>query len=372
MADESNETEEKTMAKNMTQVAKSGGDTYFVKDTTARSMISDEVTAREAAIAAEADARQTAVSAEAEARQTAVSAEAAARNNAIEDIKNALVGYSVNLRAYQGGALSGDTSLDTIYTNDATNRIRSFYNVAEIRSIKATKGTIIKVSAPNTYKYILGIYDEVSGLYIGGEYEYKEGTNIYEVSNNAYICLIAGRNDDSNIAPSEMINISVEILSGMQELAKHMKKQAAVLNQFLQKIAYAESVSSDYHDFLNEFGINLFNNDSLKVSAFINTSVTPAEYSTQSGDYSAIVRIEPGKSYIIKKNYSKVFRIATYQYFPANGSQVLSTTANHEGTEITIQSETNAAWLQIQYYNYALSSDFDEETIFKSIEVLEL
>ena len=84
MADEPNETEEKTMAKNMTQVAKSGGDTYFVKDKTARSMISDEVTARESAIAAEAEARESAIAAEAEARESAIAAEAEARESAIE------------------------------------------------------------------------------------------------------------------------------------------------------------------------------------------------------------------------------------------------------------------------------------------------
>lgn len=301
-----------------------------------------------------------------------IPADYTALSNDVLTLKSGTAGISLNLLAYQGGALSGDVSLDNMYTTTVANRIRTFYNIPEIYAHRVPANTILKISSPAAYKYILGAYDVTTRAMILQTYDYKTGDNVYVIPSESYIALIIGKQDESNITPNEITNVSIEILSGVTELDARLNEQAMALNALVKKIAFAYTLTNEYHEFLNSFDLNYANDNTIKANAYINTSTSPAAYQGSSlENFSAVLQIDPSKTYKIYKKYSAVFRIATYENFPQTGSAVLSTQANHSGTDIVFTSEANAHWLQIMYYETTLSAQYNEAEIYNSIEVTE-
>lgn len=116
-------------------------------------------------------------------------------------------------------------------------------------------------------------------------------------------------------------------------------------------------------------GKNLFNKDEA-VKAHMFVDITNNKFV---GNYeqaiSTFIKIEGNTTYTISKTAGKTFRIATSKNMPVNSGEILSTTVNHEGTEITITTEPDAKYLFINYYNASNGDTIGEEKMKDSLQV---
>lgn len=116
-------------------------------------------------------------------------------------------------------------------------------------------------------------------------------------------------------------------------------------------------------------GKNLFDKDnSVKVHMFIDTSSNKFVDNYEQA-ISTYIKIEGNTTYTISKTAGKTFRVATSESIPANSVKILSTTVNHEGTKITITTETNAKYLFINYYNASNGDTKGEEIMKNSLQI---
>lgn len=88
-----------------------------------------------------------------------------------------------------------------------------------------------------------------------------------------------------------------------------------------------------------------------------------------SSTYSTYVKVKPNTTYTISKTAGKTFRVATSTNIPIDGGSVLSTTANHTGSSITITTPSNANYLFVNYYNTNNGDTIGESTMRDSIQI---
>ena len=177
----------------VTQMSKESGEAYLVKDAVARQQINEEVTAREAA-----------VSAEASAREAAVSAEASARSSAIKALNNVLTTFSLS-----GDANINDEISDVLTWENGSVDSSGLPIESQIRirsNIIITSSYDIVVAQPASgYKVALEEYD-LHDVYIG---EDTFSTSYKTLKTGRKYIILLGKTDNSNILPSDAVNISV-------------------------------------------------------------------------------------------------------------------------------------------------------------------
>lgn len=118
-------------------------------------------------------------------------------------------------------------------------------------------------------------------------------------------------------------------------------------------------------------GKNRYNkNDAPKLNMYVNVSENKigGELATSRSTY---MSIEPNKTYTISKIAGKAFRVATTSSEPRKDTSIISTVANHEGTSITITTESNAKYLFINYYSSANGDTESEDVLRSSLQVVE-
>lgn len=114
---------------------------------------------------------------------------------------------------------------------------------------------------------------------------------------------------------------------------------------------------------------NLFNtNGSPILHMYVKTADNTFE-DNYMATYSSYVKVEPNTTYTISKTAGKTFRVATSTNVPTDGGSVLSTTANHTGSSITITTPSNANYLLVNYYNTNNGDNIGESTMRGSIQI---
>ncbi len=84
---------------------------------------------------------------------------------------------------------------------------------------------------------------------------------------------------------------------------------------------------------------------------------------------SSYISVKPNTTYTITKSVSNSFRIGTTTDVPNYAVNVLQTEANHNGTTITITTDTNANYL---FFTYLINNgEYDESVIRDSIVIVE-
>ena len=107
-------------------------------------------------------------------------------------------------------------------------------------------------------------------------------------------------------------------------------------------------------------------------TTYWDSSTNKILYDTTNSSYSIYIDIEPSTTYTISKGSAgHTFRVATTLSIPYNdaGTSVISTTADHTATSITITTESNAKYLWVVFFNSNSGDTGSYTTVLDTLQI---
>lgn len=264
----------------------------------------------------------------------------------------------------------GNCSVGNVPTYDAQIK-----NRVTLKSLflEIIGGATISASITSGYQFAIYVCDKNRQILIAPtEYTYPSITTELS-SNSKYLCVKIKKDDGTDItnADLESIQFQIEYREEPTDFEEFIEEKILIKNNAGVFEEYSDVVVSPVKPAQGKVwikkGKNLFNKSTAPI---LNTYVQTSD-NTFVGGYAATrstyIEIEPNTTYTISKQAGKTFRVATCTDTPVSGGKILSTTANHTGTEITITTEANAKYLFINYYNTDNGDTAGEDVIKDSI-----